>query len=43
MARARRKGSLIISVRSQREHALMQFFKKQKPIIWQLSIKKSII
>jgi hypothetical protein len=32
MARARGKGSLIISARSQREHALMQFLKKQKQI-----------
>ena len=32
MARARRKGALIISVRSQRERTLMQLLKKQKQI-----------
>jgi hypothetical protein len=43
MAGARGKGSLIISAHSHREYALMQFLKKQKPIIWLLSTKKSII
>jgi hypothetical protein len=43
MARARGKGSLIISARLQRERALMQFLKNKNKYIWLQSTKKSII